>query len=81
MCASTSVRSYCFVFDAVIEKLPQKNDIQINLGRPENNLKTVVLECLENEPLFLIDKAAQDKLLITMATYDYLEVFFRSKSW
>ncbi|MGH8476748.1 MAG: cephalosporin hydroxylase family protein [Methylococcales bacterium] len=68
----TSLDSYCVVFDTVIEDLPP----EMFPGRPwgrGNNPKTAVCEYLKTHPEFEIDKAIQNKLLITVAPDGYLK--------
>jgi len=63
--------SYCIVFDTIIEDLPG----DMFLDRPwskGNNPKTAVREYLKGHSEFEIDKAIQDKLLITVAPDGYL---------
>jgi cephalosporin hydroxylase len=80
----TSAGSYCCVFDTVVEDLP--NDMFPNRPwSPGNNPKTAVWEYLkriksegrkaaDGAPLsFEIDKAIEDKLLITVAPDGYLK--------
>lgn len=67
----TSRDSYCVVFDTVIENVPRETFLDRPWG-PGNNPKTAVAEYLRTHPEFEIDKAIQDKLLITVAPGGYL---------
>jgi cephalosporin hydroxylase len=67
----TSVGSYCVVFDTVIEDLPTG----LFPDRPWDkgaNPKTAVHQWLKSHPEFEIDKAMNDRLLITVAPDGYL---------
>lgn len=67
----TTRGSYCVVFDTVVNDLPD----ELFTDRPwgsSNNPKTAVREYLETHPEFEIDKAIQDKLLLTVAPDGYL---------
>ena len=67
-----SVRSYCVVFDTIVEHLP----IETLGGRPwgpGNSPKTAVREFLETHPEFEIDKRVDNKLLISVAPDGYLK--------
>jgi cephalosporin hydroxylase len=80
----TSAGSYCCVFDTVVEDLPD-DMFPDRPWAPGNNPKTAVLEYLrrlksegrqasDGAPLaFEIDKAIEDKLLITVAPGGYLK--------
>ncbi len=64
--------SYCVVFDTVVEHMPEGS----YLNRPwsqGNNPKTAVLEFLQGNDDFVIDKSIQHKLLITMSPDGYLK--------
>ncbi len=64
--------SYCIVFDTVIEDLPN----EIFTDRPwsrGNNAKTAVHEFLQTNAAFEIDKAIENKLLITVAPDGFLK--------
>lgn len=69
----TSVGSYCIVFDTVIEDMP----ITWNWGERSwgvgNNPKTAVFEYLKDNDTFVIDKAIDNKLLISVAPDGYLK--------
>jgi len=67
----TSVGSYCVVFDTVVQDMPADmfEDRPWSVG---DNPKTAVWEFLKSNPNFEIDKAIQDKLLITVAPDGYL---------
>ena len=67
-----SVRSYCVVFDTIVEHLP----IEMLGGRPwgpGNSPKTAVREFLETHPEFETDKQIDYKLLISVAPDGYLK--------
>ncbi len=68
----TSIGSYCVVFDTVVEDLPDEmfGDRPWGVG---NNPKTAVREYLKNHSEFELDKAIQNKLLITVAPDGYLK--------
>lgn len=68
----TSVGSYCVVFDTIIEDMPDGSfpDRPWDKG---NNPKTAVWEFLRTHPEFEIDKAMENKLLITVAPDGYLK--------
>ena len=68
----TSVGSYCVVFDTNIEDLPEEMFPDRPWG-PGNNPKTAVRAYLKSHPEFEIDKAVQNKLLITVAPDGYLK--------
>jgi cephalosporin hydroxylase len=67
-----SVGSYCIVFDTAIEDLPAGSfpDRPWDVG---NNPKTAVHEWLKTHPEFEIDKAIDNKLLISVAPDGYLK--------
>jgi cephalosporin hydroxylase len=68
----TSVRSYCVVFDTIVEHL----STEMLHGRPwgpGNNPKTAVREFLKTHPEFEIDKRIDNKLLISVAPDGYLK--------
>ena len=67
----TSPGSYCLVFDTVIEDMPVEEKKHRSWG-PGNSPKTAVKEFLEKNLEFEIDKAMQDKLLITSAPDGFL---------
>lgn len=67
----TSVGSYCVVFDTVIEDLPAGMFPDRPWDRG-NNPKTAVHEYLSAHPEFEIDRAVEDKLLITASPDGYL---------
>jgi len=64
--------SYCVVFDTIIEDLPEGMFPDRPWGKG-NNPKTAVWEYLKSHPEFEIDKAIQQKLLITVAPDGYLK--------
>lgn len=68
----TSVGSYCVVFDTVVEDLPAAMFPDRPWG-PGNNPKTAVWDYLKTHPEFEIDKAMDDKLLISVAPDGYLK--------
>lgn len=68
----TSVDSYCVVFDTVVEDMPKEIFKDRNWG-PGNNPKTAVWEYLKTHSEFEIDKAIQNKLLITVAPDGFLK--------
>ncbi|TAJ29421.1 MAG: cephalosporin hydroxylase [Bosea sp. (in: a-proteobacteria)] len=67
-----SVGSYCVVFDTVIEDMPEEMFPDRPWGRG-NNAKTAVNEFLASDDRFVVDKAIEDKLLITVAPGGYLK--------
>ena len=67
----TSTKSYCVVFDTIIEDLPEDMFPNRPWG-PGDNPKTAVREYLKTHPEFEIDKHIQDQLLITVAPDGYL---------
>lgn len=70
--------SYCVVFDTVVEDLPAG----LYPDRPwdkGNNPKTAVWEYLKSHPEFEIDRAIQDKLLITVAPDGFLKRVSRDR--
>ncbi len=68
----TSKDSYCVVFDTIVEDMPAEMFPDRPWG-PGNNPKTAVWEYLKSHPEFEIDKAIQNKLLITVAPDGYLK--------
>ena len=68
----TSVGSYCVVFDTVIEDVPKEVFPDRPWG-PGNNPKTAVHKYLSEHSEFEIDRAIQQKLLITVAPDGYLK--------
>lgn len=66
-----SVRSYCVVFDTIIEDMPAGSfsDRPWDKGK---NPKTAVYEFLKNNDHFEIDREIENKLLITVAPDGYL---------
>jgi len=68
----TSINSYCVVFDTIVEDMPADMFADRPWG-PGNNPKTAVWEYLKNHSEFEIDKAIQQKLLITVAPDGYLK--------
>jgi cephalosporin hydroxylase len=67
-----SVGSYCVVFDTVIEDLPEDMFADRPWSRG-NNAKTAVREFLASNNRFAIDKAVENKLLITVAPDGFLK--------
>ena len=67
-----SVGSYCVVMDTVIEDMPEGFFPDRPWGKG-NNPKTAVWEYLKTNMKFEIDKAIQNKLLITVAPDGYLK--------
>jgi len=67
-----SVGNYCIVWDTVIEDMPE-DSIQDRPWGKGNNPKTAVWEFLKTNTEFEIDKAIQNKLLITTAPDGYLK--------
>ena len=68
----TSVGSYCFVFDTVIEDLPA-DMFPDRPWAPGDNPKTAVWEYLKAHNEFEVDKNIQNKLLITVAPDGFLK--------
>jgi cephalosporin hydroxylase len=68
----TSVGSYCVVFDTVVEDLPTEMFPDRSWG-PGDNPKTAVWDYLKTHPEFEIDRAIDDKLLISVAPDGYLK--------
>jgi cephalosporin hydroxylase len=66
------VGSYCVVFDTVVEDLPATLAGDRPWG-PGNNPKTAVHAWLPSHPEFVIDRAVQDQLLVTVAPDGYLK--------
>lgn len=67
----TSLNSYCIVFDTVIEDLPREM-YPDRPWAPGDNPKTAVKKYLETHSEFIIDKAIDNKLLISVAPDGYL---------
>jgi cephalosporin hydroxylase len=67
-----SNRSYCVVFDTVIEDMPADMFPDRPWG-PGDNPKTAVREYLKTHPEFEIDLSIQQKLVITVAPDGYLQ--------
>jgi len=67
-----TVGSYCVVFDTIVEHLPAGSfpDRPWDKG---DNPKTAVCAWIKNHPEFEIDKAMNDRLLITAAPDGYLK--------
>lgn len=63
--------SYCVVFDTIVEDLP-KEMFPDRLWGPGDNPKTAVREFLRSHPEFEIDKAIDNKLLISVAPDGFL---------
>ena len=68
----TTVGSYCVVFDTIIEDLPAGTFRDRGWDRG-NNPKTAVHAWLKSHPEFEIDKAMQNKLMITVAPDGFLK--------
>lgn len=68
----TSKNSYCVVFDTVIEDMPDEMFSDRPWGKG-NNPKTAVWEYLKTHKEFEIDKAIENKLLITATPDGYLK--------
>lgn len=68
----TSVGSYCIVFDTVVEDMPEDWKWDRPWGKG-NNPKTAVKEFLSSNDNFVIDKAVDHKLLISVAPDGYLK--------
>ena len=68
----TSVGSYCVVFDTLIEDMPADAYPHRTWG-PGDNPKTAMHEYLKTHPEFEIDKAIDNKLLISVAPDGYLK--------
>ncbi len=68
----TSKGSYCVVFDTIIEDMPADTFSDRPWG-PGNNPKTAVWEYLKEHDEFEIDKAIEQKLVITVAPDGYLK--------
>lgn len=67
----TTVDSYCVVFDTIVEDLPAEMFPDRPWG-PGNNPKTAVWEYLKSHPEFVIDRAMDHKLLISVAPDGFL---------
>lgn len=65
-------KSYCVVFDTIVEDLPKEMFPNRPWG-PGNNPKTAVFEFLKNHPEFEIDKSIDNKLLISVAPDGFLK--------
>jgi cephalosporin hydroxylase len=68
----TTVGSYCIVFDTIVDDMPN----EVFSDRPwglKNNPKTAVKEYLSNNNNFQIDRAIDNKLLISVAPSGYLK--------
>jgi cephalosporin hydroxylase len=68
----TTVGSYCVVFDTIVDDMPN----EVFSDRPwglKNNPKTAVKEYLTNNNDFQIDRAIDNKLLISVAPSGYLK--------
>jgi cephalosporin hydroxylase len=68
----TSVGSYCVVFDTIIEDLPEDMFPDRPWGKGDN-AKTAVHQYIGDNDNFTIDKAFNDKLLITVAPDGFLK--------
>lgn len=67
-----SVGSYCIVFDTVIDDMPADMFPSRPWG-PGDNPKTAVREYLGSHPEFEVDKAMDDRLLVTVAPGGWLK--------
>lgn len=68
----TSVGSYCVVFDTLIEDMPEDAYPDRSWG-PGDNPKTAVWKYLETHPELEIDRAIDQKLMITVAPDGFLK--------
>jgi cephalosporin hydroxylase len=68
----TTVGSYCIVFDTVIEDLPQ-DMYPDRPWQPGNSPKSAVRDYVRRHPEFEVDKAIDNKLLISVAPDGYLK--------
>jgi cephalosporin hydroxylase len=64
--------SYLVVFDTVIEDMPKEYFPNRPWG-PGNNPKTAVREFLKTTDRFVVDKATEEKLLLTVAPHGFLK--------
>lgn len=69
----TSIGSYCVVFDSSIEDMPEDWDWGARQWGKGNNPKTALLEFIQTNPNFEIDKSINGKLLISVAIDGYLK--------
>lgn len=67
-----TVGSYCVVFDTIVEDLPVDMFPDRPWG-PGNNPKTAVHEYLKTHPEFEIDRAIDNKLMVSVAPDGYLK--------
>ncbi|MDQ0016171.1 cephalosporin hydroxylase [Variovorax boronicumulans] len=67
-----TVGSYCVVFDTIVEHLPMDMFPDRPWG-PGDNPKTAVHEYLKTHPEFEIDRAIDNKLMISVAPDGYLK--------
>jgi len=68
----TTVGSYCIVFDTIVEDLPADMYPDRSWG-PGDNPKSAVFEYLKNNKTFEIDKAIDNKLLISVTPDGFLK--------
>lgn len=68
----TSVGSYCVVFDTIVEDMPATMFPDRPWG-PGNNPKTAAHEYLRSHPEFVVDKAIDHKLQISVAPDGFLK--------
>jgi cephalosporin hydroxylase len=68
-----SLNSYMVVFDTVVEDLPKEFFTEKRPWGVSDNPKTAVHEFLKNNSNFEIDKAIDNKLLISVAPEGYLK--------
>lgn len=68
-----SLNSYVVVFDTIVEDLPEGYFTQKRPWGISNNPKTAVYEYLKENDHFIIDKAIDSKLLISVAPEGYLK--------
>lgn len=67
-----SRKSYCVVFDTLIENLPEESIGDRPWG-PGNNPATAVKKYLRNHPEFQVDASIDKKLMVTVAPGGYLK--------
>lgn len=67
-----TVGSYCVVFDTSVELMPEDHSASRRWGKG-NNPQTAVRDYLTRHPEFMIDRALEDKLLITVAPDGFLK--------
>lgn len=67
----TSIGSYCIVFDTIIEELPPNTYADRTWG-PGDSPRSALDEYVARHPEFVVDKAIDHKLLISVAPGGYL---------